>query len=115
VSRPGLSLDDGRGRLGMAPATGEGGQHWCLVPHGAGKHALRSLRLGDCWSLDVDHDRRAVLAPTQDVTGQLWTVIPRADGTVELRPTGHRGPGCFCPGMISAPSMSASPASGATR
>jgi M6 family metalloprotease-like protein len=81
---PGLSLDDGRGRLGMAPATGDDGQHWRLVPHGAGKHALRSLRLGECWSLDVDHDRRAVLAPTQDVTGQLWTVIPRADGTVKL-------------------------------
>jgi hypothetical protein len=27
----------------------------------------------------------AVLTPSPDVTGQLWTVIPRADGTVELR------------------------------
>jgi M6 family metalloprotease-like protein len=63
---PGLSLDDGRGRLGMAPATGDAGQHWRLVPHGAGKHARRSL----C----ADGDTHELRLERGDHDGHHWTL-----------------------------------------
>ena len=53
---PGYALDvkaDGSGRLKMAIAADQSGQFWCLIDLGGGKLALRTLYLGDCFSLDV--------------------------------------------------------------
>ena len=87
---PGQALDvkaDGTGRLMTAPSADVSGQYWKLVDAGGGKYALRTLYLGDCFSLDVINDGKndtPWLNATGDFTGQYWSVTPWGDGTWRL-------------------------------
>jgi M6 family metalloprotease-like protein len=80
----GSALDvrpDGSGLLMMAPPADVSGQYWKLVDVGGGKYALRTLYLGECFSLDVINDGKndtPFLNATGNFTGEHWTVAPSA-------------------------------------
>ena len=87
----GFALDvkaDGSGRLMMAPDADYSGQYWRFVDLGGGKYALRTLYLGDCFSLDVINDSAKEtpwLNATGNFSGQSWSLTPWGDGrTVKL-------------------------------
>jgi hypothetical protein len=86
----GQSLDvipDGSGHLMMAPTGDYSGQHWKLVDMGSGKYALRTMYLGDDFSLDVINDGKdnsPWLAKTGNFSGQFWSLVPWGDGTYML-------------------------------
>lgn len=79
---PGFALDvkpDGTGRLMTASTGGYSGQYWRLVDLGGGKYALRTLYLGECFSLDViadGNDDTPWLNATGNFSGQSWSVTP---------------------------------------
>jgi M6 family metalloprotease-like protein len=79
---------DGSCRLMMAPTADYSGQFWRLVDLGGGKYALRTLYLGDCFSLDVINDGVKNDTPwlyaTGGFTGQSWSLSPWGDGTYKL-------------------------------
>lgn len=95
---PDQALDvspDGSGGLMMAKTADQSGQFWRLIDLGAGKYALRTLYLGDCFSLDVINDSindTPWLAPTGNFSGQSWTLTPWGDGTYKLT-NDFTGPG----------------------
>lgn len=86
----GQALDvrpDGSCRLMMAGTGNYSGQFWRLADLGGGKYALRTLYLGDCFSLDVINDgvnETPWLYPTGGFTGQSWSLTPWGDGTYKL-------------------------------
>src|SRR5437660_6835330 len=87
---PGQSLDvqtDGSGRLKMAPSADFSGQHWRLFQVGAGKYALRTAYLGECFSLDIINDSKKEtpwLNATGNFSGQSWTLAPWDAKTYKL-------------------------------
>jgi M6 family metalloprotease-like protein len=88
---PGQALDvkaDGSGRLMMAATADYSGQYWRLVELGQGKYALRTLYLGDCFSLDVINDgtnETPWLNATGNYSGQFWSLTPWGnEGTYKL-------------------------------
>jgi len=78
------------GTIEIAAAGDFSGQYWRFVPLATGpKYALRTLYLGDGYSLDVYNDngtssRIVYLAATGDYSGQYWTLNTWADGTYRL-------------------------------
>jgi M6 family metalloprotease-like protein len=87
---PGFALDvkpDGSGNLMMVPSADYSGQYWLLVDLGGGRYALRTLYLGECFSLDVVNDgvnETPRLNGTGNFSGQSWSVTPWGDGTWKL-------------------------------
>lgn len=83
-------IPDGSGALQIADAGAFSGQYWRFVRLFDGpKYALRTLYLGDAFSLDVINDqgtdsRIVHLAATGAYTGQYWTLTAWGDGSYRL-------------------------------
>src|SRR5262249_30593531 len=74
-------------RLMMAQTADYSGQYWKLVSLGQDRYALRTLYLGDCFSLDVINDGTndtPWLNATGNFSGQFWSLTPWGDGTYKL-------------------------------
>lgn len=73
----------------MALIGNSSGQLWKFVPLGVSRYAIRTISLGDGFSLDVVNDnginsRKLRLAPTADVSGQSWMITTWSDATYRL-------------------------------
>lgn len=78
--------NNAEGLLQMSRIGNFSGQHWQIVPNGAGTYALRTLFLGAGRQLDVygDDKRQPHLANAGPFSGQIWTIAPWGDGTWHL-------------------------------